>query len=341
MLKIARDTTRFSSRKFFVPEERNPPPAKAFLPAMVDPPLHTAYRRIIMPLFSPTAIGQLEDRIRAFSDKLIGTILAGSSECEFMREYAHVMPVAVFLSLMDFPITDCDQLRKISARVNDPGGNREVAMDELFDYLRPKIEERITDSGDDAVSHIVRGKVDGRPLTKDEMQNLMITILLGGLDTVASQLGFFAHYLAQNRDDRNRLIEEPQLIRTAVDEMLRRYSIGTFGRIVAEDTVLQGVNMRKGDLIAWTTRMSALNETLYSDPLKVDFDRPRAVSRSFGDGVHQCAGAFLARTELRIFLETWLPRVPDFSLKPGFIPEWAQSNTIAYKRLPLVIGGRS
>jgi cytochrome P450 len=121
-------------------------------------------------------------------------------------------------------------------------------------------------------------------------------------------------YLAESAEAREELIQKPELIPGAVEELLRRFPPTLSGRFVTEDLTFRGAAMKKGDHVLWTLGMFNLDDRQFPDPMKVDFNRKRAQHMTFGGGIHFCVGAFLARTELRIFLKHWLKIIPSFRL---------------------------
>src|ERR1700722_155458 len=143
------------------------------------------------------------------------------------------------------------------------------------------------------------------------------TMLLAGLDTVAALLGWTARYLAENPAARRRILAEPRLIPRVIDEMLRRYSVANIARVVRQDMQYRGIEMRAGEQIYLPTCLYGLDEKTFSDPLSVDFDRTDSSQHlAFGAGIHRCVGAPLAHAEMKVFLEEWLVRIPEFSLDP-------------------------
>jgi len=157
-----------------------------------------------------------------------------------------------------------------------------------------------------------------------------------GLDTVSSGMGFMARFLAESPAHRRQLVEDPSLIPNAVEEMLRRFGVSTPSRQVSQDLEVAGVAMKAGDMVLMPVTLYGLDERVYPDPLSVDFRRKDAsFSLVFGTGVHRCIGSFLARLELRIFLETWLERIPDFSIAPGQKPRARAGVVNSMLSLPL------
>jgi cytochrome P450 len=136
--------------------------------------------------------------------------------------------------------------------------------------------------------------------------------MFGGLDTVVSSMGFFMNFLARHPGHRRQLLEDPALLVPAVEELLRRHGIANFGRMVARDFEYRGLPLREGDLVLLPAALYNLDERQFGDPLTVDFHRPLQHHMGFGTGIHRCLGAQLARLELRVLLQEWLPRIPEF-----------------------------
>jgi cytochrome P450 len=165
-------------------------------------------------------------------------------------------------------------------------------------------------------------------------------MLLAGLDTVAGMMGFFMWHLALNPQHRRALVDDPAKIPGAVEELLRRYAISTQTRTLRKDAEYDGMQLKTGDLIVAPTALYNLDERIIADPRKVDLER-KVRNATFGGGVHRCAGANLARAELRILIEEWLPRIPDFELDPGGKPVIAGAAVAVLAELPLTWRPRS
>jgi camphor 5-monooxygenase len=249
------------------------------------------------------------------------------------------MPIIIFLRQMELPPEDRVKLRELTYRVVNPegDGHRSVPLDELGAYLLPVVEERMEHPGDDAISHMAAQRMGERPFTLDELVKLTRTVLMGGLDTTAGMLGYFANYLAQSPEDRRKLSEHPELINKAVEEILRRFPIANIGRFVTRDVTYRGITMKAGDHILWPVGMYNFDPARYANPMKVEFERQKNQHASFGVGAHFCVGAPLARAELRIFAEEWLREFPDFAVKPGFKVKYRRGFTVTYESLPLVL----
>ena len=327
--------TDFSSHYQSIPKDSAPP---GLPPVGLDPPQHMDFKRVLLPYFSPKSIANLEIRAREITLAMLDQF-AGRGGCEFVSEFALTMPIGIFMSLVDLPESDRLPLLAVAEGLVR-GKNSEIrqqAFQDAVAYLAQKFEERRANPGSDVLSALLRAKVDGgRSLTLQELVNTGAVLLAAGLDTVAAQMGFTMIFLARNSAHRRRLVADPSLIPVALEEMMRRHSTANIARVVAHDLVYKGVEMKAGDMILTPTTAAGIDELRYANPLTVDFDRPDKQSLIFGRGPHHCIGAFLARTELRVFLAEWLKRIPDFSIAPGETPvvRSGSSNTVAY--LPLV-----
>jgi cytochrome P450 len=154
-------------------------------------------------------------------------------------------------------------------------------------------------------------------MTEEEVLGEAMDVLFGGLDTVASMLGFIIRFLACQPAHRQRLLEDPKKIPIAIEEMFRRHGVATVARRVIADIEAAGVTMRRGDMVVLPTCLHGVDERIWEDPLTVDFDRRRRTHATFGTGIHTCPGAPLARSEIAIVLEEWLNRIPDFRISEG------------------------
>ena len=194
---------------------------------------------------------------------------------------------------------------------------REQANQGLYLYVQKWIEQRRATPGSDLLSKIVNAAPGGQALSAEQTFGMLCNVIFGGLDTVAASLGFVTRWLAENPQARRELIENPALMQDALEEFYRRFGIPQTARVIVKDFVYKGVPLRQGEQVLVSKTLHGLDERRYPDPLRVDFKRKRMPHAAFGDGPHRCPGSFLARQELRIFLEEWLQRIPEFRIKPG------------------------
>lgn len=306
------DIERLSARDLAVPPGTTLYP---MIPNQSDEPEHRHYRNLILPFFRPLPVKALGPSVRALAVELIEGFRARGS-CEFMGEFARHLPMLIFLRLVDLPAEDREWLvarAEIMVRSGDPETRMQSQRD-VVAYLDGWIEKRRETPGDDLLSAIVHGTVGDRSMTEEEVLGEAMDVLFGGLDTVASMLGFIMRFLARNPEHRRQLRETPKLIPIAIEEMFRRHGVASVARRVLADIPLQGVTIRAGDMIVLPTCLHGVDEALWDDPLRIDFERRRGTNATFGNGVHTCPGAPLARSEIAIVIEEWLARIPQFAI---------------------------
>ncbi|MBK9012046.1 cytochrome P450 [Novosphingobium sp.] len=330
------DHAHFSHRQFDLPRNPNRIPS---VPLGLDPPEHTPYRRLLMTAFTPRKIRAFAEVAEHTAKDLIAE-LKPRGECEFIDEFAKVLPINVFLTMMGLPLDDRAYLlplAEIAVHSNDVALKTKTQQ-ELAGYLLGHIEQRrAAGPAEDLLSTIVHGEIEGRPLTPPEILSMSLLALVGGLDTVASQLGFVANFLAKNPGHRRELVENPRLIPTACEEFLRRFGLPNTLRELTMDYAYKGLQFRKNDLIMLPKCLYGLDERLNADPMTVDFHRkPSTIKHAaFGAGPHLCPGNVLARRELMIFLEEWLPAIPDFELDPERPPVFTSGGVNSVSKLYL------
>jgi cytochrome P450 len=313
---IFADYEHFSSRTLTVPKSRQG--AIPLYPIFADPPDHTAYRALINPTFSPKSVAGLEAKARDLAIRLVEE-LKPRGGCEFVTDFAQHLPIEIFMTIVDVPGEDRQQLLDWADGMVRPERHEDVhtTIQQIFAYSAKKIAERRAKPGDDLITRLTQAQVKGRPLTDNEIVGMVSLILIGGMDTVASAMSFAAHFLARSPQHRRQLIERPELIPKAVDELLRRFPIVNQGRCLKQDYVYKGILMKEGDMIVMPTTLHGLDERKFPNPLEVDFERPTPIHSTFGNGPHRCPGSNLGRTELKVFMQEWLTRIPDFEVRPG------------------------
>lgn len=333
---VLSDSDHFSSRRIVVTENHQEAPL--FIPLQLDPPHHAPYRALFQAALSPKAVGRLGDRARELSIELIEGFRPKGG-CEFISEFAQHLPVAIFMEIMGLPAEDRPFLTGVAeiALRGATDEERGAAAGQVIAYGMAKVAERRVEPRQDLISTLIAAEVDGKPIDDFNLAGMMLLLLLGGLDTVASELGFFAQFLATHPEHRRQLVENPELIPNATEELLRRFPIVMVAREVKADVEMGGAHLRAGDMVLVPTPMDGLDEDKFPDPLKVDFNREKpGANATFGGGVHRCVGSMLARTELRVFLEEWLKRIPDFSIKPGSQPKVSARSVATITNLELV-----
>jgi cytochrome P450 len=332
--RILEDPATFSSRAMRVPKEANPDPP--MMPLMVDPPDHILYRRLIAPAMTPAAVRQLEAGARSLAVSLIDAF-APKGHCEFVADFAQQMPIAVFMGMLDLPAADRPVIMAIVDRIIRPDipKSRIQGFADLAAYMLGKLDERRRCPGDDILSQLVSARIGEHALSDAELVGVTTVLMLAGLDTVAGMLSFIVRFLATSPAHRSALCERPELTANAVEEFLRRMAMVNLTREVVAEAEIDGVALRVGDLIVLPTPLCNFPDD-GEDWLAVDFERPRRNHATFGAGPHYCLGSMLARAELRIFLEEWLRRIPDFAIAPDADIEVRVGAAAMIPRLPLI-----
>ncbi|MEY2570874.1 MAG: hypothetical protein QOE63_1224 [Acidimicrobiaceae bacterium] len=340
---IAYDTDRFTSRSVVVSEFRPPvemAPRGGIPPISSDPPFHKGARRLLLPPFSPKAIAKLEPSTRAYCDDLIDA-LRGRDVVDAAEEYAQHIPVRVIARMLGFPDEDADVFRGFVQHalegVSLPLAERAEGMGRLFDYLRAQVEEHIAHPRDDLTTFLLNAEMDGEPLAIDHVGGTIGLLLIAGIDTTWSAIGASLWHLAGNADDRERLAVEPDLLPTAMEELLRAYAPVTMARLVREDTVFNGCPMRADDFVLLSFPSANRDPEAFDDADQVVIDREINRHAAFGLGIHRCVGSHLARMELRVALEVWLEAFPRFELADPDAVRWSGGQVRGPRTLPVRI----
>lgn len=309
-----------------------------FIPLQQDPPEHQAFRMAVMKGFASRHIVALEPKVRAVARELVAD-LAPRGGCDFAEAFAEILPLHIFLTLIDVPLSDRPRLRALGAQLTRPDGS--MTVEQLRDaadvYLAPYIAARMAQPGDDLFSRILSEPVAGRPWTLDEAKRMCRNLLFGGLDTVVAALGMAALHLARHPDDQAALRADPARIPDAADELLRRYPTVSVSRNLTEDVAVDGVTLRAGDTIYLPSILHNLDAACFDAPEEVRLDRKLNAARhtTMGVGAHRCVGAGLARMEMILFLEEWLAGIPPFRLDPDRPVRMKGGNVGACTHLPL------
>jgi cytochrome P450 len=283
---------------------------------------HVAARHVLNPWFSPGAIERIVPLAR---ERCIAMIerLAPNGGCDLATEFAMLFPTEVFLALLGLPVEDGAMMLPLVEGVfrgffgGDPGEMAEVVAT-IRRYYEAAIDERVAHSHDvdtDFITYLLNARIDDEPVPRDDIVTICMTVMLAGLDTTRSMLGYIFHHLAVHEDDRRLLIDQPDRIPDAIEEFLRLYAlVFQNGRYVAEDVDFHGCPMKKGDIV-WLGLTSANRDPRkFERPDDFIIDREFNKHLTFSAGVHRCLGAHLARSELIVVLQEWLARIPHFRL---------------------------
>ncbi len=327
----------YFSNEDATPFPRDPEDYFYFIPIEIDPPDHRKYRNIVDPIISPQGVLKLETRIRALANELIDDII-GKGECEFDEVFGRPLPVLVFLDLMGLPRDMSDTFVSWAMALLH-SNDRKIMGDTLKtigDYLKIAIAEKQANPDDGLVSRIAHAEFDGQKISEKEAYGFVVFLFIAGLDTVFATLNNMWVWLAENPDRRQEIIDNPENINAQVEELLRVRSVTFSGRTVAQDVEIRGVQLKKGDKITSILPACNFDPDVFPNPSEVDFHRPKKIILAFTVGVHSCMGAHLARLEIKIALQEWLKRIPDFKIKPGAETIYRPGGVIGPESVPLV-----
>ena len=322
------------------PFPRDPADWFYFIPIEIDPPDHRKYRNIVDPVISPQGVLKLEERIRALANELIDGFIGDpetGGECKFDEVFGRPLPVLVFLDLMGLPRSMCDTFVSWAMALlhSNDRAIMGATLKTIGDYLKTAIADKQAAPDDGLVSRIVHAEIDGQPISEREAFGFVTFLFIAGLDTVFATLNNIWVWLAQNPERRKEIIDNPDKINAVVEELLRVHSVTFSGRTVAQDVTLRGVQLKKGDKITSILPACNFDPKVFPNPTQVDFNRPKKIILAFTVGVHSCMGAHLARLEVKIALQEWLRRIPEFKLKDGFKAEYRPGGVVGPERVPL------
>ena len=341
---IAYDTDRFSSRSIVVSEVKAAPfiaPVGIAPPISSDPPYHHEARRMLLPIFSPQRIDELEPSTRAYCQELIDA-MAGRDVVDAAEEYAQHIPVRVIATMLGLPEEDADIFRGFVNHVLEgvavPFEQRAEGMIGLFGYLRTHIADHIENPRDDLISFLLEAELEGQKLDPFQVGRTIALLLIAGIDTTWSAIGASLWHLAATPADRERLVAEPELLPTAMEELLRAYAPVTMARLVKDDMDFNGCPMKADDWVLLSFPAANRDPAVFDRADEVIIDREPNRHAAFGLGVHRCAGSHLARMELRVALEVWLENFPRFSLADPDAVRWSGGQVRGPRTLPIRIG---
>lgn len=337
ILTMQRDYKRFTHKQIVLPPM--PEGTQRQIPLEMDPPEHSRYRRPLTQSLLPKIVQTLEDDVRKVAIDTIEALVP-RGECEFVEEFAKVLPIHVFLKLVDLPLDDKEtllEMAELAVRGRD-AETRTLAQQKMGGYLYKWIAERRANPSDDLLSTLVNTDIGGERISEIEATSYATLVLFGGLDTVAGMIAFIANFLATNPSHRKQLVEridDDGFVSSAIEEMIRRHGLANTARVIPEDMTYKGLEFRAGDRILPANLFVGLDDRVNPDPMTVDFNREKPVHAAFGNGPHACPGAVLARREIRVFLQEWLRRIPDFQIKAGTAPVLATGMVNGVLRLEL------
>jgi cytochrome P450 len=340
---IAYDTDHFSSRSIIMSNFRPPldeAPVGGSPPISSDPPFHHDARKLLLPAFTKAAVAQQEPATRAFCHSLIDAF-GERDVVDAASEYAQHIPIRVIADMLGFPPEDGPRFREFVENtlegVNQDPDERIERMQQLFDYLLAQIRDHVDHPRDDLTTFLINVELYGSKLEAEHVAGTMALLLIAGIDTTWSAIGASLWHLAKTPRDRERLVAEPALLPTALEEFLRAFAPVTMARLVKEDMNWHGADMKADDWILLSFPAANRDPAQFDRASEVVIDRQVNRHAAFGLGIHRCVGSHLARMELRVALEVWLERIPEFSLEDPAAVTWSAGQIRGPRALPLRI----
>jgi cytochrome P450 len=299
---------------------------RPLIPLQIDPPEHVKWRRLMDPYLSPKQVAPLEGDFRKLVNEIIDTFIDGGDEINFHEQFSVPVPCTMFLRLLGCPADEMDTFVRWKDNIVRPWAEtaeqaaaiRAETGQEMYAYFSQEIAVRRDQPRDDLLSEFTHGLVDGRHLTEHEVLDILFLFLLGGLDTVTATLDCTISYLAQHPERRQALQASPEVIPSAVEEFLRFHTpVMGILRSVRQPVELRGVAMRPGDSVMVMIGSANVDELQFDDPHLLDLEREANKHYAFGGGPHRCLGSHFARLELRVALEEFHRRIPDYEIPDG------------------------
>jgi cytochrome P450 len=335
-------------------------------PENTDGEVQREYRRLLDPLFNPQKMTELEEDIRDYARQLLEPIAAKGS-AELVAEFTMPFPTIIFCRLMGWPLEDHPRLMRwkdvymngmtpfVAAQLGiqevDEHGRPDPmvlygiigsAATEIIDYCRDILDARRADPRDDVMTALVQlRRADGTPLEEDELIRIVFNLFLGGLDTVTGMLSFMIKHFAEHADDRRAfmaIMDDPDKIGPAIEELVRFHSIVSIPRRVVQACPFHGADLQEGDLVQVVTTAADRDEARFPAADSIDYDRSPNPHLGFGLGLHRCLGIHLARRELRIGLQELHRILPDYHLDADDAPVIGSGGVRGLFTLPVVVG---
>jgi cytochrome P450 len=303
-----------------------------------DPPEHTPERRLILPFFAPRAVERYRESTRDLCRQLLrGFIERG--EVDAAGEYARQIPPRVIAEILGIDPGMAEDFTEWVRGVLELGLTDRESADKyrviIRDFFLAEIERRRHDPGDDLISFLLSAELDGEPVPMHVVRGNLSLMLIAGIDTTWSSIGSALWHLAANPDDRRRLVEEPELLPMAIEELLRAYSPVTMARIARNDTQIGDREVAAGDRVLLSFPAANRDPALFEDAEQVIIDRQVNRHVAFGVGIHRCLGSNLARMEMQVAVGEFLAMIPEFELADPGAVTWAGGQVRGPRHLPL------
>jgi len=312
----------------------------AAAPITADPPIHTWTRRMLLPTFAPKAVLRYSDYTEDLCHTLIDGFI-GLGRCDAAVEYAQQIPPRVIAHMIGVDPAMADRFVEwvnglLGEGLSDPE-LRVACRDELLAFISAEVEARITDPRDDLLTELLYMEVDhpDAEITPAVVIGITNLLIVAGIDTTWSSIGSALWHLGTNSEDRERLVNEPELLETAVEEFLRYYAPVTMARVADSDIEIGDVCIQRGDKVLMNFPAANHDPEHFERPDEFVIDRSRNRHIAFGSGIHRCVGSNLARLEMTTALKVWLERIPVFEVSDPEAMKWVGGQVRGPRLMPM------
>ena len=310
-------------------------------PISADPPEHKPFRRMILPFFSPRAVEAQIPYTRALCHSLIDGFIA-KGEADAAVDYAQQITPRVIAYVLGIDPGRADEFVEWVRGLLELGQTQPAMRIKyrgvIRDFFKDMVAERRANPGDDPISTLIEAEVEGKKLDDYKIVGVCFLLLVAGIDTTWSSISSSLLHFATHPEDQARLRAEPELLPTAVEEMLRFYAPVTMARKVTEPVEISGVALQPGDKVLMNFPAANRDPAVFDRPDKVVLDRQRNRHIAFGLGIHRCAGSNLARMEMQVALHTWFDRIGTFELTHPDSITWAGGQVRGPRSVPVRFG---
>jgi len=317
---------------------------RPLIPLDLDGDAHRKYRKLLDPLFTPKRVAVLEPVIRARANTLIDEF-ADNGEAELLSAFCAPLPGQIFIDLLGLPLEDLPffvdfkeaVVRPQGTTVEEQQANMRAVGDRMHDYLVRTLDERRREPArDDLIGGFLTVEVDGERLTDTEIVDICYLLVIAGLDTVTCSLSCMLAWFAERPSERRRVMSDRALLAPAIEELMRFESPVPLGhRWVTEDIEVAGRLFPAGSKVEVVWAAANVDQDVFADPLVVDFERPHNAHVAFAAGPHRCLGSNLARLELRVALDQFHRRIPEYEIAPGREATYINYGVRAAVHLPI------
>lgn len=312
----------------------------------LDPPRHDRLRSLVSRGFTPRRVAELEPKVRAMAARFADECVE-RRECDFIRDFAGKLPMDVISEMLGVPEADRATLRTwadlVVHREDGVKGLPATAAQSalrMLNYFAEMIADRKANPRDDLTGALLSAEIDGDRLSDREIIGFLFLMVIAGNETTTKLLGNALYWLWRNPSERDRLRADPTLVSRWVEETLRYdNSTQALARLVAQDVELHGQKLREGDRVVLLVGSGNRDERAFSDPDRYDLLRDTSASLAFGQGVHFCLGASLARLEGRVALEEVWKRMADYEIDPAGLVRVHSVNVRGFSALPIEVSG--